>query len=595
MLNKFSNWRVVSYADELSDPNALLSNEQEDAKHNIFKVLEEMQEVAAEPLSLDALARIVMSIDNGREEQEAYEIAQQFIENPTHNEIQMEPAPEMENEVSQEQMMQTPEMDTLNSMVPPNAPPPGLTMAKKANDEMGNSNFVWKKSEWHDKGYVCYPLKDEDVWIDVTPDEDGTWGWVLSEYPKQIEESSPGDAIVANGFGKDSAEEAMRAAEDAVISIYKKGNDRFAKYPVKKANDEMGLLDAIKDMIDQVVNTQEIPVEDAVLLAAEEALDAPVDSIEELDSRFPGLAEKVRDMISRANAAKQMRDNRSLAENDPDEFVDRFAKNKKKKAFLRGQEVEILDTYRDMWGENLSKIRVGGKIIDVPREAMEFKTEKTLSDIEQIINFVGDLPRKASTQSQMKARIANLKTAKDMARKILLNEDLSYGEQRALDSIHTRCAAELGEVEERLDNFATKEDLQQIAELPTYEIGKEIYSSAFTQHSADWLDGAAEDAASNVVEDVDKFVREDPILMITDLPEEMMSDAGAVRSHAKRRVASAAAYLNEDIRQEFITKYIENAENARRNALRISKIEKSQKIQNKKTSFNSVPDEGLYL
>lgn len=492
MLNKFSNWRVVSYADELSDPNALLSNEQEDAKHNIFKVLEEMQEVAAEPLSLDALARIVMSIDNGREEQEAYEIAQQFIENPTHNEIQMEPAPEMENEVSQEQMMQTPEMDTLNSMVPPNAPPPGLTMAKKANDEMG-------------------------------------------------------------------------------------------------------LLDAIKDMIDQVVNTQEIPVEDAVLLAAEEALDAPVDSIEELDSRFPGLAEKVRDMISRANAAKQMRDNRSLAENDPDEFVDRFAKNKKKKAFLRGQEVEILDTYRDMWGENLSKIRVGGKIIDVPREAMEFKTEKTLSDIEQIINFVGDLPRKASTQSQMKARIANLKTAKDMARKILLNEDLSYGEQRALDSIHTRCAAELGEVEERLDNFATKEDLQQIAELPTYEIGKEIYSSAFTQHSADWLDGAAEDAASNVVEDVDKFVREDPILMITDLPEEMMSDAGAVRSHAKRRVASAAAYLNEDIRQEFITKYIENAENARRNALRISKIEKSQKIQNKKTSFNSVPDEGLYL
>ena len=248
-----------------------------------------------------------------------------------------------------------------------------------------------------------------------------------------------------------------------------------------------------------------------------------------------------------------------------------------------------------MWGENLSKIRVGGKIIDVPREAMEFKTEKTLSDIEQIINFVGDLPRKASTQSQMKARIANLKTAKDMARKILLNEDLSYGEQRALDSIHTRCAAELGEVEERLDNFATKEDLQQIAELPTYEIGKEIYSSAFTQHSADWLDGAAEDAASNVVEDVDKFVREDPILMITDLPEEMMSDAGAVRSHAKRRVASAAAYLNEDIRQEFITKYIENAENARRNALRISKIEKSQKIQNKKTSFNSVPDEGLYL
>lgn len=551
MLNKFSNWSITSYSEDLSDPNALLSNEQEDAKHNLFKIIENMQEVAAEPLSIGAIANIIMSIDNGKDEQEAYAIAQEFINNPIHNEIQPEPAPEMENEVSQEQMMQTPEMDTLNSMVPPNAPPPGSTMAKTANDEMV-------------------------------------------------------------------------------------------------------LLDAIKDMIDQVVNTQEIPVEDAVLLAAEEALDAPVDSIEELDSRFPGLAEKVHDMISRANAAKQMRDNRSLAENDPDEFVDRFAKypghhgdkpgdkkhlkgkgpvndkaneiyhaimrdkdikgepseedkssaaaiawsqakKNKKKAFLRGQEVEILDTYRDMWGENISKIRVSGKIIDVPREAMEFKTEKTLSDIEQLIDFVGDLPRKASTQSQMKARIANLKTAKDMARKILLNEDLTYGEQRALDSIHIRCSAELSEVEERLDNFATEEDLQKIAELPTYEIGKEIYASAFTQHSADWLDGAAEDAASNVVEDVDKFVREDPILMITDLPEEMMSDAGAVRSHAKRRVASAAAYLNEDIRQEFITKYIENAENARRNALRISKIEKSQKIQNKKTSFNSVPDEGLYL
>jgi hypothetical protein len=595
MNTSFSKWRIAAFEDDLSADNGDLSADQDSAKHQIFKQLEDISRAAATPLSLEALGEIIESMF-GYGPDEAIALAQEFQQNPSHNQIEQNTDPvevPIENPVSQEQMM-TPSMNTtLNSTVPSNAPAPQSVMSKTANEE-----------------------------------------WLEEADRQRFDDISFEPPYKEEGY---SSEE--RNADRA-------------------ADQKQELLDAIEEMIDQVVNTKEIPVENAVLLAAEEVLDVPVSSIEELDSHFPGLAEKVRDMISRANSTKEMQDARGLAENDPDEFVDRFAKypghhnpgdkkhlkgegpknekaneiyhaimrdkdikgepseedkssaaaiawsqaeksHKKKKekvTYFRGEEAEVLDTYRDMWGTNISRIRVQGSVIEVPQETLDFKmTNAELSGVEQLIEFVEGMPKSAATAPEIEARTVNLKSAVDQARAMLLDsEKYSYSEQGALNSIYMRCASELEGLQDE-DRLITVGDLNRVSELPTFELGKEILTSSFTQHSSDWLEQVAEEASSHGIDDVDKFVREDPLLMVSELPESIMSDAGAVRTHAKKRVASAAAYLDEDIRHQVVSKYLDNAENARRSALQMTKIENSNRVQRRQASVNSVPDEGLFL
>lgn len=456
MINSSSNWRLAAFDDDLSTDNSQLSVEQESAKHNIFSVLERMQDAAAQPLDIPALAAIVQSITD-KDDQEAVALAEEYMRNPIHNELETEPVePEVENEVSQEQMMQ-PEMQTMDSTVPNMAPPPGQAFGK---------------------------------------------------YPGHHGEGKPGDKKHLKGEGP----------------VNEKANEIYHAIMREKGDGEPSK-------------------EDQSSAAA----------------------------IAWSQAKKH--------------------KKKEKKTYFRGKEVDVLDSYRDMWGESVCRIRVEGRVIEVPQELIIRKSsDSEMNEIEQLIEFVEEMPKEAETIPQILARKENLKTAKDMARALMLKSELSFNEEKAIHSIHSRCASELEQLEEI--QLVTQEDIDDIALLPTFEIGKDIYTSSFTQHSVDW-DSAV--STIETVEDPDKFVREDPILLVSELPETLMSDAGAVRTHAKKRVASVAAYIEPDFQAAFVAKYLENAENARRSAYQAIKTQNRKTVQQKKASFDSVPDEGLFL
>lgn len=458
-MNPSSKWRLAAFDDDLSTDNALLSEEQESAKHNIFTTLERIQDAAAEPLDVHALAAVVESITD-KDPDEAIAIAQDFLQNPIHNELETEPVePQVENQVSQDQMMgQGTQM--LDSTVPGSAPPPGQAFSK---------------------------------------------------YPGHHKEHKPGDKKHLKGEGP----------------VNEKANEIYHAIMREKGDGE--------------------PSKDDQSSAA---------------------------AIAWSQAQKSMK------------------KKKEKKAFFRGEEAEVLDSYRDMWGQNLVRIRVEGKVIDVAEEEISRQHKVAdLNKIETLVDFVENMPNKISSGASMLARIENLKIAMNEARVLLLDSDLSFNEQKALNSVYTRCAAELEELDQ-FDNFVTEEDLERVEELPKFEIGKEIHASSFSQHVSDW-DSVIE--SIEPIEDIDKFVREDPILLVSELPESLMSDAGAVRTHAKKRVASATAYVDESIRSEVVSKYLSNVEDARRSAFYISKMANKTRVESGKKEFDSTPDEGMFL
>lgn len=570
MNNSFSKWRIAAFEDELGGSNALLSDEQEDAKHQIFMRLERINDAAGEPLDTEAIAANIKSM-TGKSDQEAFALAQEYERNPMHNEFEAEQdemEPQIENQVTQEQMMTPSENTSLDSTVPSNAPSPGSFMSKKASRELaeiGSAVMSAIKDGETDKKTLEHIAieRGRDFFDDIESIED------LDE---ALGHSSPIsewiDKAAERGWMKNKDKPFLKEQdEDRIGDDLMKDDiqDRIGKYPGHHGEGKPGDKKHLKG--EGPVNEKANEIYHAIMR----------------EKNIKGEPSAEEQSSAAAIAWSQAKKNKGKD------------KKKEKKAFFRGEEAQILDTYRDMWGENISRIRVAGEIIEVPRELIEIKMAKAeRSDVENLIRLVEKMPSNVKTASEIRARMENLKIAMDHARAMLLNgEQYSYSEQAALNSVYMRCANELEELNK--EDFTTVEDLERVAELPQFEIGQEIITSSFTQHSMDWLENAAEDAMSNEIDDFDKYVREDPILMVSELPETLMDDAGAVRTHAKKRVSSAVAYLAEDMRNQIISKYVENAEKARRTALQAVKIRNSRNVKQRTASVQSVPDEGLFL
>lgn len=575
-MNPSSKWRLAAFDDDLSTDNALLSEEQESAKHNIFITLERIQDAAAEPLDVHALAAIVESITD-KDPNEAIAIAQEYLQNPVHNELETEPVePQIENQVSQDQMMGQ-GMQSLDSTVPGSAPPPGQAFSRVANDGLlaeikrfvawkarelreasvidAEDGFPWNDKRWEEK--INDSLIQEVFSLVENSKENANDEYVDSM--QDLERICPGASRVLNyaisNIQELSSEEIQQMAGDDPEGFI----DRFAKYPGHHKEHKPG---------------------DKKHLKGEGPVNEKANEIYHAIMREKGDGEPSKDDQSSAAAIAWSQAQKSMK------------KKKEKKAFFRGEEAEVLDSYRDMWGQNLVRIRVEGKVIDVAEEEISRQHKVAdLNKIETLVDFVENMPNKISSGASMLARIENLKIAMNEARVLLLDSDLSFNEQKALNSVYTRCAAELEELDQ-FDNFVTEEDLERVEELPKFEIGKEIHASSFSQHISDW-DSVIE--SIEPIEDIDKFVREDPIILVSELPESLMSDAGAVRTHAKKRVASATAYVDESIRSEVVSKYLSNVEDARRSAFYISKMANKTRVESGKKEFDSTPDEGMFL
>lgn len=273
-------------------------------------------------------------------------------------------------------------------------------------------------------------------------------------------------------------------------------------------------------------------------------------------------------------------------------------KTMKKKAYFRGEEAKILDSYRGMWGEELVRISVNETIVDVPRETIEFVSTEVIDPVVELKKFVSAIPEDANTKPEILANIHNLKTAKDIAYQLITSneEDLSSTDEIAIDVIYSSCDNRISNLEYHLANFIDDQDEEYVESLPKYEVGKEIFASSFSREGDCWMDEVIEKMAADAEGiDIDKLANEDPLIFVAGLSEEVIANAPAVQSMAMDRVLEAAGPLDEETKNYVVSTYIEKAESARRKALANMKQIASETVQNQQKTANSVPDEGLFL
>lgn len=273
-------------------------------------------------------------------------------------------------------------------------------------------------------------------------------------------------------------------------------------------------------------------------------------------------------------------------------------KTMKKKALFRGEEAKVLDSYRGMWGEQLVRISVQGNTIDVPRESLEFVSTEVIDPVAKLREFISYIPEDVSTREELVANIQNLKTAKTIAYRLITegSADLSVNEEASVDAIHTACERMIGDFEDRLAFSFTDADVEYVNQQPKFEIGAEIISSAFSRDNDDWMNEVLEKQAAEAAEiDIEKLAKEDPLVLVSSLTEEVIANAAAVRSAALERVSSIAGPLDEETKNWVISTYVEKAETARRSALANMKKQMSEEVTENHRIANAVPDEGLFL
>lgn len=273
-------------------------------------------------------------------------------------------------------------------------------------------------------------------------------------------------------------------------------------------------------------------------------------------------------------------------------------KTMKKKAYFRGEEVRVLDSYRGMWGEELVRVSMQGETIDVPRDDIEFVSTEAIDPVAQLKDFVSHISDDSDTKSQIKADIANLKIAQEIAYRLIVqsSEDLSSMDEASIDAVHVSCENRINDLKDRLSTFASDEDEAYVAELPKYEIGKEVSSSSFSRDSDGWMDEVIEKMASEAEDiDIEKLANEDPIIFVNGLSDDIIADAPTVKRLAMERVAQAAGPLDEETKQAVVSRYIEKTEIVRKKAFSILKQKTAQEVEEQIKTANSTPDEGLFL
>lgn len=273
-------------------------------------------------------------------------------------------------------------------------------------------------------------------------------------------------------------------------------------------------------------------------------------------------------------------------------------KHMKKKTYFRGVEAKVLDSYRGMWGEELVRISVRGETIDVPRESLQFESVEAIDPVNELKTFVSSISDGSDTRSQIRADIANLKTAKDIAYRLIVSNELTDMEERSVDSLYEACENRIANLERRLVSDMNDDDRDYLESQPKYEIGGYgVAVSSFTQtDSGSWLDEAVEKMAAEAEGlDLEKLVQDDPIVLVASLSEEVIANAVAVKNLALERVREAAGSLDQDLQDQVITAYVEKTEHARRRALASVKNSAKQEVEQQTKTANSVPDEGLFL
>lgn len=267
---------------------------------------------------------------------------------------------------------------------------------------------------------------------------------------------------------------------------------------------------------------------------------------------------------------------------------------------FNGTPGRVLASWNDMYDQPWVKFAVDGVgTFDIPEsqlEVTEQQMEEQQGPVDLIQELWNGLPEVDETNAgQLEERAASLLQLHTAASNAITGGRLSLTEQVRLDEISLACRLEASQLKTKAA-AAMHPDNGYLASTPKFATEVVEQASFGDERSDTWLDQVYRDSVSEAEgRDYDTIVNEEPAVLVNELPSDSLSDTGLVREIAARYIKSRVAMLDKTRATAITEKFVENAEQARRDALATRKSELAKIASEHEFDFENAPVEGLFL
>lgn len=250
----------------------------------------------------------------------------------------------------------------------------------------------------------------------------------------------------------------------------------------------------------------------------------------------------------------------------------------------------------DLWGEKVSARMENGEIKEFHVTGHERWVNENASKTASSNPIVALRERLDSDYSHDKTalveRLDELKSIRRQAGDLII-KGASFTDETQLDQLRVLADAEMAEVGEALEHLNQVDDA--IAP-PTYS--PQVVEQATVgvrDDGSTWLDAAANDVVQeNSNQDFEQLLKEGPTLLVADLPDASLADAGSVREIALSHIESKTAGVEAANMAEYRSAFISRCEEERRLQL----ARRTKEVRNEVTAAvddTEVPDEALFV
>lgn len=260
-----------------------------------------------------------------------------------------------------------------------------------------------------------------------------------------------------------------------------------------------------------------------------------------------------------------------------------------------GMKGRLLGRTPDVWGERVTARMENGEI-------KEFHTtghEKWANENHKVANsnpIVTLRERLGSTYGHDKTslvdRLSELESIRREAGDLII-KGASYIDETQLDQIRVLADAESVEVGEVIDHLNSVDDAiapptfsPQVVEQATVGVRDD---------GSTWLEQTAQDMIEeNSSQDFNKLLDEGPTVLVAELPDASLADAGSVRELALSHITSKTAGVESDQIDEYRQLFISRVEEERRLQLARRKKEVQKEAAVESPDNPDIPDEALF-
>lgn len=266
---------------------------------------------------------------------------------------------------------------------------------------------------------------------------------------------------------------------------------------------------------------------------------------------------------------------------------------------IKGQ---ILGRVSSTWGEEITVRFENGEIRSFTtsgrEEFVNEGTSKTASanpveGLQTILDKDYD-----HTKEGLRERVAELKVVSKTAAQTVA-EGVSHDHALKLNEIRILADAEAAEAQEVVDHLDAVDD-QAIAPPQPFDLhAVEQATVGVRDDGSPWLD----DAFNNMVNeaegrDYEKFLDEEPVTFVADLPDAVIADQGAVAdmalSHVTERTA-AVGLASPEKTEEYRTLFVARVEQARRAEFGERQNTTKREAAVKQETESNLPDDALFM